>query len=71
MHRRPVQEPGLRAYQKQARVGAAIGMKVEDYFIQGPRGWVRRDDLPSQKAVLRPDNYEKVSSTADGLCFVG
>ena len=42
MHRRPVQEPGLGAYQKQARVGAAIGMKVEDYFIQGPRGWVRR-----------------------------
>ena len=55
MHLRLVQEPGLRAYQKQARVGAAIGMKVEDYFIQGPRGWVRRDDLPSQKAVLRPD----------------
>jgi len=24
-----------------ARVGAAIGMKVEDYFIQGRRGWVR------------------------------
>ena len=22
-------------------VGAAIGMKVEDYFIQGRRGWVR------------------------------
>jgi integrase/recombinase XerD len=24
-----------------ARVGAAIGMKVEDYFIQGRRGWAR------------------------------
>jgi hypothetical protein len=24
-----------------ARVVAAIGMKVEDYFIQGRRGWVR------------------------------
>jgi integrase len=24
-----------------ARVGAAIGMKAEDYFIQGRRGWVR------------------------------
>src|SRR5262249_38363570 len=24
-----------------ARVGAAIQMKVEDYFIQGRRGWVR------------------------------
>ena len=24
-----------------ARVGAAVGMKVEDYFIQGRRGWVR------------------------------
>jgi integrase/recombinase XerD len=37
-----------------ARVGAAIGMKVEDYFIQGRRGWVRlhekggkRHDVPS------------------------
>jgi integrase/recombinase XerD len=24
-----------------ARVGAAISMKVEDYFVQGRRGWVR------------------------------
>jgi len=37
-----------------ARVGAAIGMKVEDYFIQGRRGWVRlhekggkRHDVPA------------------------
>ena len=38
-----------------ARVGAAIGMKVEDYFIQGRRGWVRlhekggkRHDVPGE-----------------------
>ena len=24
-----------------ARIGAAIGMRVEDYYIQGRRGWVR------------------------------
>ena len=24
-----------------ARVGAALGMKLEDYFVQGRRGWVR------------------------------
>jgi integrase/recombinase XerD len=24
-----------------ARVGAAVGMKVEDFFVQGRRGWVR------------------------------
>jgi integrase len=37
-----------------ARVGAAVGMKVEDYFIQGRRGWVRlhekggkRHDVPA------------------------
>jgi integrase/recombinase XerD len=24
-----------------ARIGAAVGMKVEDYFVQGRRGWVR------------------------------
>jgi site-specific recombinase XerD len=31
---------GLMAYTF-ARVGAAIGMKVEDYYVQGRRGWVR------------------------------
>jgi site-specific recombinase XerD len=37
-----------------ARIGAAVGMKVEDYFIQGRRGWVRlhekggkRHDVPA------------------------
>jgi hypothetical protein len=30
-----------------ARVIAAIGMKLEDYFIQGRRGWVRlRENHP-------------------------
>jgi len=24
-----------------ARVGAAIAMKVEDYYVQGRRGWIR------------------------------
>jgi integrase/recombinase XerD len=24
-----------------ARVGAALGMRVEDFFVQGRRGWVR------------------------------
>ncbi len=24
-----------------ARVGAAISMKVEDFYVQGRRGWVR------------------------------
>jgi site-specific recombinase XerD len=24
-----------------ARIGAAVGMRVEDYFVQGRRGWVR------------------------------
>jgi hypothetical protein len=37
-----------------ARVGAAVGMKIEEYFIQGRRGWVRlhekggkRHDVPA------------------------
>jgi integrase/recombinase XerD len=27
-----------------SRVGAAVAMKVEDYFVQGRRGWVRLHD---------------------------
>jgi len=27
-----------------ARIGVALAMKVEDYFIQGRRGWVRLYD---------------------------
>ena len=27
-----------------ARVGAAVSMKVEDFFVQGRRGWVRRHE---------------------------
>jgi integrase/recombinase XerD len=27
-----------------ARVGAAVSMKVEDFFVQGRRGWVRLHD---------------------------
>jgi site-specific recombinase XerD len=41
-----------------ARVGAAAGMKVEDYFIQGRRGWVRlhekggkRHDVPAHHTL--------------------
>lgn len=37
-----------------ARVGAAVGMRVEDYYVQGRRGWVRlhekggkRHDVPA------------------------
>jgi hypothetical protein len=28
-----------------ARVGAAVDMKVEDYYIQKRRGWVRLSEL--------------------------
>jgi len=41
-----------------ARVGAAAGMKVEDYFLQGRRGWVRlhekggkRHDVPAHHTL--------------------
>ena len=41
-----------------ARVGAAAGMKVEDYYIQGRRGWVRlhekggkRHDVPAHHTL--------------------
>jgi integrase len=36
-----------------ARVGAAIGMKVEDYFIQGRRGWVRLHEKAASATTRR------------------
>jgi integrase/recombinase XerD len=35
-----------------ARVGAATGMKVEDYFIQGRRGWVRLHEKGGKRHEL-------------------
>ncbi len=54
-----------------ARVGAAIGMKVEDYFIQGRRGWVRlhekggkRHDVPAHHKL---DEYLEAYIAGAGL----
>ena len=54
-----------------ARVGAAIGMKVEDYFIQGRRGWVRlhekggkRHDVPAHHKL---DEYLEEYLAGAGL----
>lgn len=54
-----------------ARVGAAVGMKVEDYFIQGRRGWVRlhekggkRHDVPAHHKL---DEYLEAYIGAAGL----
>jgi site-specific recombinase XerD len=35
-----------------ARIGAATGMKVEDYFIQGRRGWVRLHEKGGKRHEL-------------------
>lgn len=54
-----------------ARVGAATGMKVENYFIQGRRGWVRlhekggrRHDVPANHNL---DAYLEAYITGAGL----
>jgi site-specific recombinase XerD len=54
-----------------ARVGAAVGMKVEDYFIQGRRGWVRlhekggkRHDVPANHNL---DQYLETYIESTGL----
>jgi len=54
-----------------ARVGAAAGMKVEDYFIQGRRGWVRlhekggkRHDVPANHNL---DEYLEAYIEGAGL----
>lgn len=54
-----------------ARVGAATGMKVEDYFIQGRRGWVRlhekggkRHDVPANHKL---DEYLEAYIEGAGL----
>src|ERR1700731_2390030 len=40
-----------------ARVGAATGMKVEDYFIQGRRGWVRLHEKGSKVHDVPANHY--------------
>ena len=35
-----------------ARVGAAVKMRVEDYFVQGRKGWVRLHEKGSKHASL-------------------
>jgi site-specific recombinase XerD len=54
-----------------ARVGAAVAMKVEDYFIQGRRGWVRlhekggkRHDVPANHNL---DEYLEAYIKGAGL----
>jgi integrase len=54
-----------------ARVGAATAMKVEDYFIQGRRGWVRlhekggkRHDVPAHHKL---DEYLEAYISGAGL----
>jgi integrase len=61
---------GLMAYTF-ARVGAALAMKVEDYFIQGRRGWVRlhekggkRHEVPAHHNL---DEYVEGYIKAAGL----
>ena len=54
-----------------ARIGAAVGMKVEDYFIQGRRGWIRlhekggkRHDVPAHHKL---DEYLEAYIAAAGI----
>lgn len=54
-----------------ARVGAAVGMRVEDYFIQGRRGWIRlhekggkRHDVPANHNL---DQYLETYIESTGL----
>ena len=54
-----------------ARVGATIGMKVEDYYVQGRRGWIRlhekggkRHEMPAHHNL---DAYLEQYITAAGI----
>jgi integrase/recombinase XerD len=35
-----------------ARVGAAVGMRVEDYFVQGRRGWIRLQEKGGKEHTM-------------------
>jgi site-specific recombinase XerC len=39
-----------------ARIGAAVGMRVEDYYVQGRRGWVRLYEKGGKQHEV-PANY--------------
>jgi integrase/recombinase XerD len=42
-----------------ARVGAALAMKVEDYFIQGRRGWVRLHEKGGKRHEVPAHNLDE------------
>ena len=48
-----------------SRVGAAVSMKVEDYFVQGHRGWVR---LPRPQAFFPASARTRGLSRRSNLC---
>lgn len=54
-----------------ARVGAAISMKVEDYFVQGRRGWVRLHEKGGKEHEMPThhnlDRYLEEYVTASGI----
>jgi integrase/recombinase XerD len=70
---------GLTAYTF-SRVGVAVFMKVEDYFVQGRRGWVRLHEkggeehaMPTRHNLDRyPDEYiqtDGIAKDRKGLLF--
>ena len=54
-----------------ARVGAAVGMKVEDFYVQNLRGWVRLHEKGGKVTELpchhNLDQYLEEWITAEGL----
>jgi integrase/recombinase XerD len=54
-----------------ARVGAAVSMKVEDYFVQGRRGWVRLHEKGGKEHEMPThhnlDHYLEEYITAAGI----
>jgi len=53
-----------------AGVGAAVGMKFEEYFIQGRRGWVRLHEKGGKRHDVPANHHPPVltSSAPDGTC---
>jgi integrase len=47
-----------------ARVGAAVSMKLEDYFVQASRGWVRLHEMPAHHNL---DRYLEEYIAAAGI----
>jgi integrase len=53
-----------------ARIGAAVAMRVEDYFVQGRRSWVRLYEKAGKQYEIRADRLGRQGSQLTTISMI-